>query len=132
MKLKPYIGHWIASAIMIMFGSWTLEGQWTLDINPSADYGEGSYMGFLSGLWRGNDALDLRNVDLARSVYLIFDLLHPYLLIAVGLWFLIIGYRRRKSNKFFVSGSRAEPNQDGMSPSAMNSETIWPPSIKHH
>ena len=117
-KPKPYKGYWIAAALMITFGLWTLQGQWTQDINPSADYGYGSYRGFLSGMWRGDDGLYLGVDDLPRSAYLISDFLHPYLLIAIGLWLCDRGKRRRN-----VAGNQSSPESRGSSPP----KSTWPP-----
>lgn len=129
MRFKPYISYWLGAGFLLILGLDILITQLTSNINPAADHDYGSYLEFLGGMWRGDEGMNIHDSTLSHYASLIYDLFLPYLLIAVGLWLGIAGYRRRKSGRVVGHGTRTGAKKIDNSSSEINSETTWPPSI---
>ena len=117
MKSKPYLGYWLGAVVLLILGLDILITQLTSNINPAYDRESGSYREFLGGMYRGDEGMNIHDTTLSYYAFLIYNLFVPYLLIAVGLWLGIAGYRRRKSGRAVVRASATGPGD----------ETVWPP-----
>ena len=131
MRFKPYISYWLGAGFLLILGLDILITQLTSNINPAYDHESGSYSEFLGGMWRGDEGMNIHDSTLSYYAFLIYDLFLPYLLVAAGLWLGIAGYRRRKSGRVDVRGTHSGAEEIKISASEINSETIWPPHIKH-
>jgi hypothetical protein len=74
MKFKSWAGYWIASVILLIFGSDILVTQMTSHQNPVVYHGTGTYLEFISGLLRGNSGINIDDETPSYNAFIIYYL----------------------------------------------------------
>ena len=125
MRIRRYLTYWALAALTLTFGTFILASMLVCQRELRSVNRPSSYVGYVSLVWHGGDRL--RDGDTTLSSYAtdVFCLVLPYLLIAIGIWLGIVGYRRRKAESIIVQGF-----QVGNLPPQADDETVWPPPLK--
>jgi hypothetical protein len=127
MRIRRYSIYWTLAILALTFGTFILAFQLVGQRELPSVNSPSSYVGYISLVWHGSDRL--RDGDTTWAIYAAdaFCLALPYLLISIGVWFCIVGYKRRECDRVPAYGPSVELNSSSPDP---HTENIWPPAIK--